>query len=78
MNPIEIKKDWKKPYYGAKPYLDAMQRLEDLHSYYGLDSAYSIINYFLVNTLTWRGETARRIKKELKEMLINHREGGLK
>ena len=36
---------------------------------YFLDSAESIVLYFLSNAQTWRGEVARRIKKELKEML---------
>jgi len=28
-----------------------------------------IVRYFLSNATTWRGETARRIKAELKQML---------
>jgi hypothetical protein len=33
-----------------------------------LDSALSIVSYFLANASGWRGEDARRIKAELKSM----------
>ena len=35
---------------------------------YGVDSGKSIVLYFLSNASTWRGETAKRIKKELKSL----------
>lgn len=53
----------------AKPYLEAMHNLATLDDKYGLDSARSIVRYFLANASTWRGETARRLKKELNNML---------
>lgn len=65
----EIKADWKKPYFGAVPYLDAMGGLETMQDSFFLDSADSIVRYFLSNASTWRGETARRVKAELKGML---------
>jgi len=66
----EIRKDWgSKVYFGAKPYLDAMTTLDTINDNYGLDSAKSIIRYFLGNAQTWRGETAKRIKTELKTMV---------
>jgi len=34
-----------------------------------MDSGDSIVRYFLSNASTWRGETARRVKKELNAML---------
>lgn len=64
----EISKDWKKPYVGATPYIHAMRTLSGLDSKYGLDSGKSIVIYFLANSSTWRGDTARRIKAELKQM----------
>ena len=65
----EIKKDWgTKVYFGAKPYLDAMQSLDTMNDNYGYDSAKSIILYFLSNASTWRGDKAKEIKKELKQM----------
>lgn len=56
--------------YGAAwPYLRAMHSLNTLSDNYGLDNAKSIVRYFLANAGTWRGETARRVKKELNDML---------
>lgn len=66
----EIKKDWgAKVYFGAKPYLDAMSTLDSINDNYGWDSGKSIVRYFLGNASTWRGETAKRIKAELKAMV---------
>ena len=65
----EISKDWKKPYFGAVPYIQAMSTLGDIKQPYGYDSGESIVRYFLSNAISWRGDTARRIKSELKEML---------
>jgi hypothetical protein len=65
---LEVRGDWKKVNYGAKPYLDAMATLNTIKDTYGMDSAKSIVIYFLSNASTWRGETAKRVKKELKSM----------
>ncbi len=66
----EIRKDWgEKIYFGARPYLFAMMHLSSIDDEYVLDDARSIINYFLANASSWRGETARRIKKELNAMV---------
>jgi hypothetical protein len=65
----EIRQDWTKPYFGAVPYLDAMGSLNSIHDNYGWDDGKSVVLYFLSNATTWRGETARRIKTELKGML---------
>lgn len=62
---LEITNDWKKPYYGAIPYLEAMHSLHNIRSMYYHDSARSVVLYFLANANSWKGETARRIKKEL-------------
>lgn len=64
----EIRKDWKKVYFGAVPYLDAMAQLTHITDNYYADSAESVVLYFLANATTWRGETARRIKAELKSL----------
>jgi hypothetical protein len=64
----EIKADWKKVYFGAVPYLDAMSTLNSIEDNYFFDSGKSIVIYFLANANTWRGEKAREIKKELKAM----------
>lgn len=64
----EIRKDWKKPYFGAVPYLEAMGTITTINENYYADSAKSVVLYFLANAQTWRGEVARRVKAELKEM----------
>jgi hypothetical protein len=67
----EICKDWPKVNYAAKPYLCAMQTMGDIRESYGYDSGKSIVLYFLSNASSWRGETAKRIKAELKSMCDN-------
>ena len=65
----EIRKDWgAKVNFAAKPYLDAMATLDSINDNYGWDSGKMIVLYFLSNASTWRGETAKRIKAELKAM----------
>ena len=53
----------------AQPYLRAMAALTSIHDTYGADSAKSVVLYFLANAGAWRGEDARRIKAELKQLL---------
>jgi hypothetical protein len=65
----EITADWKNVYFGAVPYIQAMHHLNRISDRYGLDSADSIVRYFLGNATAWRGETARRIKTELKALI---------
>ena len=66
----EIRDDWgAKVNYCAKSYLDAMATLKTVDDNYYLDSAKSIILYFLSNASSWRGETAKRIKTELKTLI---------
>ncbi len=62
----EIKADWKNPYFGAVPYIEAMLELDSIDDDYFLDSGKSVVLYFLANSNQWRGDTARRIKAELK------------
>ena len=64
----EIKSDWKKMYFGAVPYVDAMMELDSITDIYYFDDAKSIVLYFLANASSWRGDTAKRIKAELKAM----------
>jgi hypothetical protein len=65
----EIYDDWKPVNYAAKPYLEAMASLDNIDDNYIHDSGRSIVAYFLSNAGQWKGETARRIKKELNTML---------
>jgi hypothetical protein len=64
-----IRKDWIKPNFAAKPYLDAMQSLDAITDKYYYDDASSVVRYFLANATSWKGDTARAIKAELKSML---------
>lgn len=61
-----IKKYWVKPYFGAVPYVEAMQQLMSVDSKYGCDDGKTIVLYFLSNAATWRGEVAKAVKAELK------------
>jgi len=64
----EIRRDWKNVNYAAKPYLEAMSSLSDISDNYYHDTGKSVVLYFLANAGSWRGDVARRIKAELKEM----------
>jgi hypothetical protein len=60
-----IRMDWKKVYFGASPYLGAMNSMNSVDDSYGMDDGRMVINYFLANASQWKGELARKIKKEL-------------
>ena len=64
----EIRADWKRVNYAAVPYLQAMADLSSIDDNYGMDNAKSIVVYFLANAGTWRGEKAKAIKAELKQI----------
>jgi len=66
---VEIKRDWIKPYFGAVPYLDAMRHLNAIDELYYNDEASDVVSYFIANAGTWKGDTARRVKAELRAML---------
>lgn len=65
----DIADHWTNVYFGARPYLEAMARIEKITDKFYQDTAESIVRYFLVNATTWRGEDAKRIKAELKALL---------
>jgi len=65
----DIRADWKSIYYGAEPYIAAMEQLDTINDTYGYDSAISILNYFLSNSQSWRGFTAKEIKQEIKDLI---------
>ena len=65
----EIRADWPRPYFGAVPYLDAMASLASINDKYIYDDGRTIVRYFLANASAWRGDTARRVKAELKAMI---------
>jgi hypothetical protein len=65
----EIRSTWKNVYFGAVPYLDAMSTLDKITDNYIEDSGVSVVLYFLSNATTWRGPDARRLKKELRDLV---------
>jgi hypothetical protein len=65
----EIRKDWRPMYRPAEAHFEAFEYANDVNEMYGCDSVKSEILYFLGNAQTWKGETARRIKLELKALV---------
>lgn len=65
----DIKDAWKNPSPYALAYLDPMLTLNSIDDHYYFDDAKSIILYFLANAQGFRGEKARELKKELKDLL---------
>jgi len=64
----EIRKDWKPVHGDAAPYVVAMSSLNSINDNYIMDSGKEIVLRFLSNASSWRGDVARRVKKELKSM----------
>lgn len=63
------RKQGKRVDYAAAPYVSAMQSLGNIGDKYGLDDGRSIVAYALNNLQTWRGDTARIVKAELKRRM---------
>ena len=65
----DIRSNWKNVYFGAEPYLQAMEQIHspEPDAPYIFEDAETVVMYFLANAQCWRGETARTIKKELKK-----------
>lgn len=53
----------------ASPYVLPMLELDRITDNYFYDSADSVVMYALANLQQWKGDTARKIKAELKAML---------
>jgi hypothetical protein len=68
----EIKTDWHNVSPYARPYLNAMATLTHITEKYHLDAAAGIVSYFLSNAGSWKGEVARRVKKELQVILDSY------
>jgi hypothetical protein len=67
----DVRRDWSNVNYAAKPYLAAMAQLDKITDRFHYDSGESVVRYFLSNASAWRGDTAKRVKAELKAMLVN-------
>jgi hypothetical protein len=61
-----IRKDWKNVYFGAEPYLQALESMSSERSNYMFESGQVMILYFLSNASTWKGPVAKAVKAELK------------
>lgn len=64
----EIRKDWRPMCPHAKAHFQAFEGATSIDEMYMFDSVKGEVLRFLSGASTWRGETARRIKKELKAM----------
>jgi hypothetical protein len=53
----------------ADAYLQPMFSLNTMEDMYGLDTAVSVVLYFLANAAQFRGADARRLKQELRDQL---------
>lgn len=62
------KKPGPDPFYGARPYLDAMLSMGSIEDNYFGDSGTSVVIYCVSNLTPWKGPDARRIKAELTSM----------
>lgn len=68
----EIKRDWGRRMNGAAaPYVDGLCEVNGPTDRWALETGADAIQGFLNNAQTWRGEVARRVKAELKEILQN-------
>jgi hypothetical protein len=64
-----IANDWTKVHVAARPYLDAMFNLDSIKDMYYADTGRSVVLYFLNNATSWKGDTAKAVKAELKARL---------
>lgn len=65
----DIKDAWKNPSPYAMEYLIPMLSINNIDDHYFFDDAERIIICFLEEAKTFRGEKARELKQELKDLL---------
>lgn len=53
----------------CRPYIDAMLTMKSFRDFYGIDIGSDVGLRFLSNAQAWRGDTARRLKAEIKQLL---------
>lgn len=66
---MDIFNNWQKVNFAALPYLKAMLSINYVSDSYGYDNGKTIVLYFLSNASTYKGETAKRLKLELKNII---------
>lgn len=71
----EIRVDWHVVNNaGAREALECMEKMGKITDRFATDPhGYSVVGAFLGNAIGWRGEVARRIKKELRTMCVHPR-----
>ena len=62
-------KYWRNAFPYLAPYADAMLSLNSVKDNYYMESGREIVCRFLANAATWRGEVAKRVKAELRNMV---------
>jgi len=65
----DSRRAWPRVYFAAVPYLDAMSSLNSINDRYYQDDARGIVRYFLANAAQFRGDDAKALKAELKQLL---------
>lgn len=65
----DITRNWDKVFFTAVPTLEVMKTLERIEDDYIVETARSVVTCFLANAGSWKGIAAKRIKKELNELL---------
>ena len=65
----DLKAQNKKVPFGAEPYLEALDTMDNIGDMYGADSGSSIVAYALSNLSSYKGPVAREVKAELKRRL---------
>lgn len=73
---MQIFDDWPPIPDTARAYLRPMLHLDQITDVYGVDSAEYILGHFVAAAHGWRGETARKVKLEIKSIfkLLNKNE----
>jgi len=67
----DIKKHWQTPNHFASYWITMLETVDKLSDKvtYSLNTGKDCATKFLIHAQNWRGEEARRIKNELKQML---------
>jgi hypothetical protein len=65
----DLKAQNKKVPFGAEPYLQALDTMDNIGDMYGADRGSSIVAYALSNLSSYKGPVAREVKAELKRRL---------
>jgi hypothetical protein len=60
--------NWPELYLDAVPSIHAMRRIEKTTDRCGMGDGEGLVRYCRVNARTWRGEVAKRVKAELREI----------